>query len=91
MHCVGCYVDSVGARTLATRLFPAGDMTTESCIAACNAGGYVYAGTEYATECYCGNSFANDGGPASDGNVGCNMACAGDSTVGSFPPIFEFS
>jgi hypothetical protein len=28
----------------------------------------------------CGNSTSNGGGPASDGNVGCNMACAGNAS-----------
>jgi WSC domain len=28
----------------------------------------------------CGNSFANGGGPAPDGSVGCNMVCAGNSS-----------
>ena len=27
----------------------------------------------------CGNSFANGGGPAPDGNIGCNMPCKGNS------------
>ncbi|KAF2192285.1 copper radical oxidase [Zopfia rhizophila CBS 207.26] len=76
---IGCYTDNVGARTLTNRQFPAGDMTTELCLAACKSAGYVYAGTEYGGECYCGNSFANGGGPAPDGNAGCNMACNGNS------------
>jgi len=28
----------------------------------------------------CGNSVSNGGGPAGDGNVGCNMACAGNAS-----------
>ncbi|KAF2258383.1 hypothetical protein CC78DRAFT_587230 [Lojkania enalia] len=75
---IGCYTDSVAARTLATRLFPPGQMTTQSCQSACRAQGFVYAGTEYAGECYCGNEFQNGGGPAPDGDAQCNMACAGD-------------
>ncbi|KAF2691893.1 copper radical oxidase [Lentithecium fluviatile CBS 122367] len=75
---LGCYTDSVAARTLESRQFPAGDMTTESCLASCRSNGYTYAGTEYGGECYCGNSFLNGGGPAPDGSAGCNMACNGD-------------
>lgn len=49
---IGCYTDSVAARTLASRQFPAGGMTTESCLAACrSAGNFIYAGTEYGGEC----------------------------------------
>ena len=78
---IGCYTDDVVARTLPTRQFPPGDMTTESCLSACKAGGFKYAGTEYADECYCGNSFENDGGPAPDGNAQCNMNCTGNAQV----------
>src|SRR5438552_1931385 len=28
----------------------------------------------------CGNVVSNGGGPASDGNVGCNMVCAGNAS-----------
>lgn len=63
-------------------------MTTESCLNACQDSGYLYAGTEYAGECYCGNAFANGGGPAPDGNAGCNMACNGNNEVWN---VFEIS
>ncbi|ORY19791.1 hypothetical protein BCR34DRAFT_595240 [Clohesyomyces aquaticus] len=76
---LGCYTDSVGARTLANQQFPAGGLTTESCLAACKTAGFAYAGTEYGGECYCGNSFVNGGGPAPDGNTGCNMPCNGNA------------
>ncbi|KAF1949918.1 DUF1929-domain-containing protein [Byssothecium circinans] len=79
-NAIGCYTDSVGQRTLSVRQFPAGDLTTESCVAACRSAGYFYAGTEYAGECYCDNAFRNGGGPAPDGDVGCNMACLGNRT-----------
>ncbi|KAH7126789.1 hypothetical protein B0J11DRAFT_526490 [Dendryphion nanum] len=76
---LGCYTDNVnGQRALSTRLFPPGDLTTESCLAACFNAGYKLAGTEYADECYCGNSFVNGAGPAPDGNTYCNMPCKGN-------------
>lgn len=50
---LGCYTDSVNARTLASRQFPAGDLTPESCLASCRSAGFVYAGTEYGGECVC--------------------------------------
>ncbi|KAF2110143.1 hypothetical protein BDV96DRAFT_584443 [Lophiotrema nucula] len=76
---LGCYTDSVNARTLTTGAYPAGTLTTESCLAACRGLNFYYAGTEYAGECYCGNSFSNGGGPAPDGNAQCNMACNGNA------------
>ncbi|CZR53720.1 related to glyoxal oxidase precursor [Phialocephala subalpina] len=80
---VGCYVDQVGARTLTVNPGTTGGtaaLTVELCTSTCQGLGYVFAGMEYAGECYCGNSFANGGGPASDGEVGCNMACNGNAT-----------
>jgi hypothetical protein len=76
---LGCYTDSVGARTLATQLFtiPGGSMTPQACTAACKAGGYILAGVEYADECYCGNTIQNGGAPAS--STDCNMPCNGNT------------
>ncbi|KAI6024210.1 copper radical oxidase-like protein [Pisolithus marmoratus] len=55
-----------------------GQVTVESCTAACQGAGYQYAGVEYADECYCGMTVDNGSGPmpASD----CGMTCAGNSS-----------
>jgi hypothetical protein len=55
-------------------------MTNAKCRDACRTAGYIYAGTEYAGECYCDNQIRGSGGPAPDGNVGCNMPCNGNQT-----------
>ena len=34
---------------------------------------------EYGSECYCDNAPQNYGGPATDGSIGCNMACQGNA------------
>jgi hypothetical protein len=75
----GCYTDSVGARTLANTQYLNVPMTWEACTTSCKNAGYSYAGLEYAGECYCGNTLSNGGGPAPDGNAGCNMACNGNA------------
>lgn len=78
---LGCYTDSVTARSLSVGMaVPGGPaaMTVELCQAACQAAGYVLAGVEYAQECYCDNTFKNGGGPAPDGNALCDMACNGN-------------
>lgn len=52
---IGCYSDSTGARLLAVGMAVQGgasNMSAESCITACDANKYKYAGTEYASECY---------------------------------------
>ncbi|OCK77835.1 copper radical oxidase [Lepidopterella palustris CBS 459.81] len=74
---LGCYTDSVNGRTLTVPEYP-GTMTIELCTSTCKTAGYIYAGVEYGGECYCGNAFANGGGPAPDGSAGCNMPCAGN-------------
>ncbi|KAF8242298.1 hypothetical protein K440DRAFT_591049 [Wilcoxina mikolae CBS 423.85] len=76
---LGCYTDSVGARTLGTPMFVGSPMTVELCTAACHSSGFILSGVEYAGECYCDNSLKNGGGPAPDGNTGCNMPCNGNA------------
>ena len=76
----GCYTDGTGGRTLTAGTAVAGGMTNAKCQAACRSAGYIFAGTEYAGECYCDNSLKGTGAPAPDGNAGCNMACSGNAT-----------
>ncbi|GJE95267.1 copper radical oxidase [Phanerochaete sordida] len=77
---IGCYIDgNPGGRTLSSATFTSTtSMTDESCISFCDQQNFVYAGTEFGQECYCGNTFSNGGTntTASD----CNMPCTGDST-----------
>ncbi|PSN70463.1 WSC-domain-containing protein [Corynespora cassiicola Philippines] len=74
-----CYTDSVYSRTLNSDfVFDVGinTLTADTCIAYCSSMGYPVAGTEYAAECFCGTGI-----PLQTGTDGCNMACAGDSTL----------
>ncbi|KAJ7087736.1 WSC domain-containing protein, partial [Mycena epipterygia] len=41
--------------------------------------GYVYGGTQYGQECWCGNSLANNLGVTTASSE-CNMPCAGNSS-----------
>ncbi|KAM3067190.1 hypothetical protein ACMFMG_005441 [Clarireedia jacksonii] len=75
--------DDIGSRTLTTTAATAGGngaLTVEICESTCQSLGYVLAGVEYSGECYCGNNFYNGGGPASDGEAGCNMPCNGNTS-----------
>ncbi|EFW13530.1 copper radical oxidase [Coccidioides posadasii str. Silveira] len=77
---LGCYTDSVGARTLSNVGYTLGgpsNMTVENCENACMSEGYVYAGVEYSGECWCDNELRN-GGPAPDGEEKCTMPCNGN-------------
>jgi hypothetical protein len=48
-------------------------MTSARCIAVCRSQGFPYAGTQYATYCFCGRSYGRSG--AADN---CNMAGGGN-------------
>ncbi|KZT03065.1 copper radical oxidase [Laetiporus sulphureus 93-53] len=76
----GCYTDNTASRTLTGASYTSTDnMTVESCINFCDSLSttYVYAGVEYAQECYCGNDIEN-GGTHSNASE-CNSACSGDA------------
>ncbi|KAF9220620.1 copper radical oxidase-like protein [Gyrodon lividus] len=75
----GCWTDNGGARTLSSAAYTSTTaMTVESCISFCSTGSnsYVYAGAEYAQECYCGNSFT--AGATNVSLSDCNMHCTGN-------------
>ncbi|KAI1214879.1 heme peroxidase [Annulohypoxylon truncatum] len=75
---VGCQTESTaaGTRALGDAAFAYDSMTLEDCMNNCT--GYVYWGTEYGRECYCGDSLqsTSEKAPITD----CNMVCGGDST-----------
>ncbi|KAG8846898.1 hypothetical protein FRB96_001743 [Tulasnella sp. 330] len=69
---LGCYGDQA-SRTLAGSSYTDSAMTPALCQQKCS--GYTYAGTEYQTECYCGNSMT-----ASVTSTACTLTCGGDSS-----------
>lgn len=71
-----CATEGSGVRALTGASFAYDTMTLESCASNCT--GFVYFGTEYSRECFCGNSLASSSVEAPDSE--CNMLCAGDST-----------
>ncbi|GFZ47912.1 hypothetical protein JCM24511_05659 [Saitozyma sp. JCM 24511] len=73
---LGCWNDSA-QRTFPDQAAVTGAVDVETCVAACQTGGYTLAGVEYADQCFCGNAPQNSGGPVSDG---CTMTCAGNSS-----------
>ncbi|KAJ7165067.1 WSC domain-containing protein, partial [Mycena filopes] len=77
-----CIVEASTGRTLGGNSLIDGSMTVEKCVSLCDSNGYIYAGLEYANECYCGNtiSTANGGGVPAGSNSECNMPCAGKSS-----------
>ncbi|KIK68677.1 glycoside hydrolase family 71 protein [Collybiopsis luxurians FD-317 M1] len=78
---VGCVAEgNTGTRRALTGAsFTDKAMTPAKCQTLC--AGYKYAGTEYSTQCYCGNSLQNNGatGLVKDSS-NCNYKCGGDSS-----------
>lgn len=75
---LGCYVDVTTSRTLANQIIlPNQDttMTVELCQQTCRSSGYIFAGLEYAHQCWCANSILNNG-PATSG---CTSPCPGNT------------
>jgi WSC domain len=70
----GCQTEGTDSRALSAKSYAADGMTLESCETFCS--GYNYFGTEYARECYCGNTFSIGSVPASPSD--CNFPCMGN-------------
>ncbi|KAJ7093925.1 WSC domain-containing protein [Mycena belliarum] len=75
---VACTKEPASGRLLAGYTFTSSSLTVESCVATCKSRGFVYAGTEYGNECYCGNGFTSTTVAASESD--CSMPCAGKSS-----------
>ncbi|KAI4597013.1 hypothetical protein KJ359_004924 [Pestalotiopsis sp. 9143b] len=78
---LGCYTDgsSLGkALFYQQAMADTSAVTTEACLTRCLAGGFPFAGTEYARECYCGVVLGND--TAAVDAAECAMPCTGNSS-----------
>ncbi|EMD36066.1 hypothetical protein CERSUDRAFT_115979 [Gelatoporia subvermispora B] len=74
----GCFTDNPGARTLTGPTFTnTTSMTVESCVDFCNDQSFIFAGVEFAQECYCGN--AMDNGGTNTSLTDCSTACTGNA------------
>jgi hypothetical protein len=71
----GCQTDSPGARVLKDKGSWSANMTNAVCSSLCN--GYQYFGTEYETECYCGNELA--AASVSVQEADCWLKCSGNT------------
>ncbi|KAH6611106.1 wsc domain containing [Trichoderma cornu-damae] len=73
---VSCWTEGDGVRALAGISYANDSMTLESCKDYCSS--YVYWGTEYGRECYCGDTLAESSEAAPIDQ--CNMVCGGDAS-----------
>lgn len=74
----GCWVDGANGRILGYQLPDSNQLTIQSCAAACAKLGYTISGTEYSSQCFCGNQIVN-GGKTADQQSSCNTPCSGNS------------
>jgi hypothetical protein len=81
---IGCYKDDQTALAIFGISLPGRDingfavegdnMTNELCISICKEKGFSYAGTQYSSQCFCGNEYGIYGKAQN-----CNMQCSGNS------------
>ncbi|KZL64145.1 wsc domain-containing protein [Colletotrichum incanum] len=70
-----CYTDNPSKRILSYKVPSFDKFSAAQCVSKCAGLGYLYAGLEYGSECFCGNSIDNGNTPATSG---CDMSCAGN-------------
>ncbi|KIY46772.1 hypothetical protein FISHEDRAFT_75298 [Fistulina hepatica ATCC 64428] len=76
---IGCIADSSSARAITGAAYSVqGKMTPAYCKGLCS--GYTYAGVEYSYQCFCGDSYTNNGRGTIVSGAYCNSACSGNST-----------
>ncbi|KAL0947887.1 hypothetical protein HGRIS_010522 [Hohenbuehelia grisea] len=71
----GCFQDIPVTRVLSRRIPLAGENSAEKCTSACKAASYLYAGLEFADECWCGNFL---GTTPQKPEEDCSLRCTGD-------------
>lgn len=76
---LGCYTDST-TRTLDGKQINFGQNDAQACANACGYMGYNLSGTEYTTQCFCGNSINPIASKVSQNSSTCSYACPGNSS-----------
>ncbi|CAG0922483.1 unnamed protein product [Notodromas monacha] len=84
---LGCFQDGRNRFLNDTHVVLKTENTPKNCVSYCRLGGYVYAGVQYGTECWCGTHLSNNPVPLESSR--CDMTCSGDptSTCGGFYTI----
>ncbi len=76
---LGCYIDDApGGRLLPYQPYANSSNTNNLCQTEAEAGGYIFAGTEYRTECWLGNAAPPSMYKADESH--CTYPCAGDAS-----------
>jgi hypothetical protein len=74
---IGCFRDNNPGRQLSTNVYSdTKNNTNDKCISACYTAGWIYAGTQYQQECWCGNAIPTQRDLERD----CNYVCTGNGS-----------
>ncbi|KAL1864253.1 hypothetical protein Daus18300_007850 [Diaporthe australafricana] len=73
----GCYGEPQGSRAL-HRVLSSAKMTSNKCLVLCSYNSFYYAGLQFGTECWCGNSLDPNAKPIDQSK--CSIPCGGDSS-----------
>lgn len=73
---ISCYTEATSGHALSSKSTSSSSMSLEYCASFCS--GYQYFGTEYGSECYCGNSFGAGANRTDESE--CSMLCANDTS-----------
>ncbi|KAK7699495.1 hypothetical protein SLS64_011633 [Diaporthe eres] len=76
---LGCYTDST-TRTLDGKQINLARNDAQACANACGYMGFNLSGTEYTTQCFCGNSINPIASEVSQNSSTCSYACPGNSS-----------
>ncbi len=78
---LGCFLDNNAPgkpRDLSGFEWSNGQMTNQQCVSSCRERGFAYAGTQYGSYCFCGNSYGRYGSLSGGEGRKCDMRCGGD-------------
>ncbi|OAG41460.1 hypothetical protein AYO21_04402 [Fonsecaea monophora] len=90
----GCFKENNPGRQLQTAIYGGVNNTNEQCISLCAAAGYIFAGTQYEQECWCGYNRPKTVVDDANCNFGCtgnvNEICGGNGIdgAGSYISLF---
>ena len=76
---LGCFKDGTNGRLLPAQQYSDAKNENGRCQTVCNTGQYIFSGTEYQSECYCGNTPPPSQFINADNSL-CTFACTGDGS-----------
>eukprot|EP01059_Diplonema_ambulator_P016847 TRINITY_DN28820_c0_g1_i1.p1 TRINITY_DN28820_c0_g1~~TRINITY_DN28820_c0_g1_i1.p1 ORF type:complete len:2516 (+),score=639.61 TRINITY_DN28820_c0_g1_i1:711-7550(+) len=73
---MGCFIDDIMDRKLPFLAFDNSNANSAACNDACRHNNYSFAGLQFGTQCYCGNTASTS---VETADSECNMACSGNA------------